>query len=129
MGGGGIVKRKSIIISFIVLFLIIIGLATFHLLSISKDLSALNGLKGMATICRGSDIVELVGDKSQIVLMSKSNEVGKNAIISSLAERGYKVNERMGASLMCEKNGKIVPIISKMYTKHYILYFLPSEES
>ena len=120
-------KLKIVITSLISVLLIVIGLITFRLFTISEDFSASNGLKAMITIWSGNDIAEFNGNKSEIVLMTKSNDVGKNAIISSLQERGYTVDEQMGAALMCEKNGEKIPIISEMYTKHYIVYFLPNE--
>ena len=127
MKGDDFLKLKVVITSLISAFLIVIGLITFRLFTIFEDFSASNGLKAMITIWSGNDIAEFNGNKSEIVLMTKSNDVGKNTIISSLQERGYTVDEQMGAALMCEKNGEKISIISEMYTKHYIVYFLPNE--
>lgn len=120
-------KKKTVLVSFISLFLLVIILISFRLIFISEDFSALSGAKAIATIWRGEDIAELTSDNSETVLMSKNNDAGKNAIVSALDERGYKFVEQMGSALICEKNSKKIPIIFEMYTSHYRVYFLPNE--
>ena len=97
-------KKKIFIVSLISLFLLVIILVSFRLISISEDFSAVSGAKAIATLWRGEDIAELTGDNSETVLMTKNNDVGKNAIVSALDERGYKFVEQLGAVLICEKN-------------------------
>lgn len=127
MKGVILLKKKTVIVSLISLFLLVIILISFRLILISEDFSALSGAKAIATLWRGEDIAELTSDNSETVLMSKNNDVGKNAIVSALDERGYKFVEQMGSALICEKNSKKTPIIFEMYSGHYRVYFLPNE--
>jgi len=127
MKGVILLKKKTVIVSLISLFLLVIILISFRLILISEDFSALSGAKAIATLWRGEDIAELTSDNSETILMSKNNDEGKNAIVSALDERGYKFVEQMGAGLIFEKNSQKTPIIFEMYTSHYIVYFLPNE--
>ena len=120
-------KKKTFIVPLTSLFLLVIILISFRLISISEDFSPISGAKAIATLWRGKDIVELTGNNSETILMTKTNDVGQNAIVSALDERGYKFVEQGGSSLIFEKNSEKIPIIFEMYSSHYRVYFLPNE--
>ncbi len=117
------------------------GIIFLRFYTISNDFSAFTGMKAVASLLTGNDIVEFTGKDNQTFIMIKSgNDTDLSTLYAPVISyleftKEYLCRHVDGGILSCEKDPLLcledkenIWINSKMYTKYFIVFPLPIEK-
>lgn len=111
------------------------GIIFLRFYTISNDFSAFTGMKAVASLLTGNDVVEFTGNDNQQFIMIKSGSDTATAYELAISylelNKGYVCTYVDSSFIACQidaEDKEKLWIDSEMYTKYFVVFKLPKEK-